>query len=163
MTRILLLAILVFSASAQAFDISGTGTVWRAVDGDTFWISDVERSTFDQLWQKSQDPDHFNRKYSSIKIRIGGVDTEESTHKDRSKNTDRGRGISEHMKKLSAGQPARFRCWTIGKYGRPICAVNLQDIGDIGRYLITNGLSPYVTVWGAHPYLHEVYRQADAR
>jgi len=163
MKYVIFSVLFLFSGASQAFDVSGTGVVWRAVDGDTFWISDIEPGTYGLLWSHSRNPDHFNQKHSSIKMRIGGVDRAESNHKDKRKNTAQGRAISDHMKPISAGQAAQFRCWTIGDHGRPICAIELQNIGDIGLYLIKKGLSPYVTYWGRHPYLDDIYRRAAAR
>lgn len=151
------------ATTASAIDVSGTGSVYRAVDGDTFWITGVNRQAYDQLWSASRDPNNFNPKYQSVKIRIGGVDTAESVHTDQSRNSPRGNVISEHMKSVSADQPASFRCWDVGKYGRPICAIQLKNIGDIGLYLIEKDFSTYVTRFGNHPYYDSAYRQAGGR
>ena len=150
----------IFSLQVYAFDISGTGTVYKAVDGDTFWISGIEDDVYEQLWAYSRDRDNFRHEYRSAKIRIGNVDTPESVHKNSALNTERGMSVSEHMKDIAKGQKASFRCWTIGKYGRPICAVNLDNIGDVGLYLIRNNFSPYITRFGRHPYMHNAYAGA---
>lgn len=148
------------TANAHAFDISGTGSIYKASDGDTFWVTGIEEGAYKQLWAYSQDPRHFNHKYRSVKMRIGGVDTAESVHHNKALNTAHGATISDHMKDVATNQSARFRCWTIGKYKRPICAVSLDNIGDIGLYLIRNDFSPYVTRFGRHPYLHNAYVSA---
>jgi endonuclease YncB( thermonuclease family) len=87
MRYVLFALVFLFSGGSQAFDVFGTGTVWRAVDGDTFWITGIAPGTYERLWSQSRNPDHFNRKHFSVKMRIGVVDTAESVHKDKSKNT----------------------------------------------------------------------------
>jgi|AntDeeMinimDraft_5_1070356.scaffolds.fasta_scaffold38520_1 endonuclease YncB( thermonuclease family) len=153
----------VFSAEAHAFEIEGSGTVYRAVDGDTYWVSNIEPAVYQALLAESRNRDHFNDRYRSVKIRLGAVDTAESVHADAAKNTLRGQSISEHMKRVSKDQQARFRCWDVGRYGRPICSISLSNIGDIGLYLIRNQFSDYVTHWGSHPFMDGAYRSAAAR
>jgi len=149
-----------FFSQAQAFDVQGSGYIYRAVDGDTYWVSGIEPQVYRQLYSQSRDSDHFNDRYRSVKMRLGAVDTAESVHTNEARNTLRGKSISAHMKRLTEDQQVTFRCWDVGKYGRPICSVSASNIGDIGLYLIQNGFSEYVTHWGRHPYLDAQYRRA---
>lgn len=154
---------LLWLSSAQAFDIQGSGYIYRAADGDTYWVSDIQPQAYRQLFSQSRDPDHFNDRYRSVKMRLGATDTAESVHRDEARNTLRGKTISAFMGQLTKNQKVTFRCWDIGDYDRPICSIKAANIGDIGLYLIKNNFSEYVTYWGRHPFLDAEYRQAGGR
>ena len=100
---IALLGALLFS-QAQAFDVQGSGYIYRAVDGDTYWVSGIDPQVYRQLYSQSRDSDHFNDRYRSVKMRLGAVDTAESVHSNEARNTLRGKTISAHMKRLTEDQ-----------------------------------------------------------
>lgn len=159
-----LIVCLALSGSAFAerqFEIHGEGQIYSVSDGDTMWVTGINQEVYTALWEKSQDEDHFRHKYRSVKMRVGGIDTAESNHLDKSKNTYQGKVSSDHLRSKIEKGKARFVCWDIGKYNRPICMIYAASIGDVGLYMIQNGHSAYETRFGLHPYLHEQYRSAQ--
>lgn len=154
------LVIAVIPKHAQAgtqFTIYGSGEVYKAIDGDTFWVNLDRKKTFNELFEKSGDRDHFNKKYSSVKMRIGNIDTAESKHIDQNRNTKRGQAISSYVKQITNSKQAKFVCWDIGYYKRPICSLEVEGIGDIGAHLIKKGMTRYVTEYGNRPFFHSEY------
>lgn len=165
-----LLSILLAPLSASAFQkgypvVESTGTVYRAVDGDTFIVNLDDREAYARLKHYTNgDPDrldYFNDRYQSIRVRLANIDTEESVHQDRSRNTAEGKQVSAIAKKLFTKQPTRVQCYDWGNYGRAICTMAMPNGQDYGEWLIQQDYSPYVTRWGKNPFYHERYRQAD--
>lgn len=150
-----------YSVAEKQFEIHGEGKIYRVTDGDTLWVTGIEKDVYRALWERSGDDDHFNHKYRSVKMRIGAIDTAESTHKDKRKNTYQGKVSSNYLRSRVEKDSAGFVCWDIGKYNRPICMVNAESIGDIGLHMIENGHSHYDTRFGLHPYLHREYLSAQ--
>lgn len=149
------------SASAEVlFNIYGSGYVYEASDGDTFWINVDRKDTFDQLFMKSKDRRHFRPAYTSVKMRLGNVNTAESNHKNKSRNTAEGVRASKYIKGFVEKKRVEFHCWDIGRYGRPICSIDVKGLGDIGLFIIERGLSPYVTKFGKSPRMHDAYSEA---
>ena len=154
--------------------IMGEGTVYEAIDGDTVWLNVSDQSVFNRFMQAAKDNDTgyakkkseaLRPKYRSVKMRIANINTEESVHRDISRNTKEGKKASAYLKGLANSRPAKFACWDHGKYGRPICSVEILDqdgdFVDIGYRMISQGYSIYVTKYGTHPYAHKEYRSAE--
>lgn len=158
---LLLSAMPAMSGASEVFEVSGTGSVYRVSDGDTMWITGIEQDAYNRLWNASRDERHFNHYYRSIKMRVGGINTAESNHKDKSRNTEEGRASSRYLKGIVHKNEADFTCWTIGNYGRPICMIDLEGIGDVGLHMIEQGHTEYFTKYGLHPYLDREYRKAQ--
>lgn len=148
------------SSSEVLFNISGAGTIYSAVDGDTFWVNLDSKKNFTDLYHHSRDDRHFRPKYLAVKMRLGNTNTEESNHKDSSRNTPKGRATSEYVKSFTEKRRVKFHCWDIGDYNRPICSIRVQGLGDIGLLLIQKNLSPYVRKYGDSPRMHREYMEA---
>jgi endonuclease YncB( thermonuclease family) len=168
MKTLLALCVMVFSFVAQANTswpmISGQGTVYRVIDGDTL-IVNTDSATYKKLKAHASNKglDMMNDKYNSFRIRLAAIDTPESVHRDSSRNTQSGKNASDFMKKLSSNKVVGFRCWAVGKYGRFICSAELQETAeDLGLTLIRSGYAKYVTKFGKHPYLHDEYQKAQS-
>lgn len=155
------------TAEAQANPnyIIGEGTVYRAVDGDTFVVNVTSPGVYQQIKALANSPEareYLNDRYQSFRIRLAATNTEESKHRDKRKNTEAGRAVAQYMANLTEGKPVKFACWKLGDYHRAICSMELSG-QDIGLHLIERGLSPYVTYFGKHPYLHQQYQAAASR
>lgn len=163
----------VFIASASAKDnlkwsnkIMGTGVIYQVVDGDTIWINVDNQNTFNRFIELADTSDKkkaLRKNYKSIKIRIANINTAESVHRDKSKNSKAGKNASNYLKSIASKAKAQFICWDHGKYGRPICSVEFKDNTgnvDIAYRMISQGYSDYVTAWGKHPYAHKDYAKA---
>lgn len=158
------LVIFVVSATATASQnyIIGEGVVYRAVDGDTFVVNVNSQAVYEDIKQLANTPkarNYLNDKYKSFRIRLAATDTEESKHKDTSRNTAAGKATAKYVARMTEGKPVTFACWTLGNYDRAICSMELSG-QDLGLHLIQQGLSPYVTYFGKHPYLHAEYQEA---
>ena len=158
---ILLICLPTTVSSKVLFDVSGLGTVYKASDGDTFWINLDKREVFDFLFEKSGDRNHFNQKYKSVHVRVGNIDTKESNHFDKKRNSIEGKETSIYVKRLVENKRVYINCWDIGHYNRPICSVNVEGLGDVGVHLIENGLSDYITGFGKSPSMHKEYTSAS--
>ena len=128
---VLTIGALFFAASACASSIqgsfetiTGTGSVYRVIDGDTFIINVDETDTYNKFSEASQGEPrrlrYFNDNYQSIRVRLANVDTPESVHSDNSLNTEEGRRISEEVKALLEGNSTLISCFDLGYYGRAI-------------------------------------------
>lgn len=160
---LVLVLLLILTAStvsaAVQFDIQGKASVFRAADGDTLILTGVEDRHYWALKKRSGDQRHFWDKYRSVKVRIGNLMVEESSHKDKRRNTAFGRQVAGYVKDLMEGRSVNYRCWDIGDYGRPICSVSFSGT-DLGIHLIERGMGRYGTGYGPHPYLHSQYQRA---
>lgn len=158
---IFMLVGILISTTSMAFEVEGNGQIYYAIDGDTVLMSGVDDNVYQFLKNKSHDKDNFNDRFNSIKMRIGNINTKESKHKDKSKNTEAGKEAGRYLKQLVEKDYFNFFCWDIGDYGRPICSVYNQKL-DIGEHMIQKGFSDYVTYWGKHPRWHQRYINADS-
>jgi len=171
LTTIAFSSLTLFATSVQAHNLSvsnnieSKGTVYRVIDGDTYLIN-ITDGTFNQFVEAADGDqdilDNFNFKYKSIKARLASTNTEESEHKDESRNTDFGKMVSDIMKQLLEGEEVSLKCYDFGRYDRPICNIAIHQQGksyDVGGYLIHHEFSPYITKYGDNPYLHEEYLQ----
>ena len=171
LTTIAFSLLALFATSVQAHnlsvsnDIESKGTVYRVIDGDTYLIN-ITDGTFDQFVEVADGDqdilDNFNFKYESIKVRLASTNTEESEHRDESRNTEFGSRTSNIVKQFLEGKDVSLRCYDFGKYDRPICNVAIhtsKGAQDIGAFLIYHEFSPYITKYGNNPYLHEEYLQ----
>lgn len=138
-----------------------TGTVYRAIDGDTFIVNLDDAAAFQRFARQAQGHAkrlrYIDHRFSSIRVRLANVDTPESSHPDRSRNTHRGQQVSLEVKQLVEGERVQVRCHDWGDYGRSICNIGTRSVPDLGLYLIEQGHSPYITRWGRNPYLHTEY------
>ena len=156
--------------------IVGTGLIYTVIDGDTVWVNVDDRGVFAKFTQAAKDSDsvYQNKKesalktrYRSVKMRLGGINTAESVHRNTSLNSKEGKSASDFLKSKASKRQAKFACWDHGLYGRPICSVEFQDMDnsyvDIGYLMISEGHSNYVTKYGKHPYADADYRRANQR
>lgn len=149
-----------FIMPSHAFEISGKGQIYYVIDGDTVLMSGVQNDVYRFLKNQSHDKDNFNDRYNSIKIRIGNINTKESKHRDKSRNSKAGEEAGNYLKNLVEKKYFNFYCWDIGDHGRPICSVFNEQI-DIGEHMIKRGYTDYVTYWGKHPKWHKRYSEAQ--
>lgn len=161
------LVVLVASATAQAAPhfIIGSGVVYRAVDGDTFIVNVDHPAIYQEIKALASTPEarkYLNDKYQSFRIRLAATDTEESKHKDKWRNTEAGKETARYVARITEKRSTQFACWTLGDHHRVICSMEIAG-QDLGLHLIEGGFSPYVTYFGKHPYLHEVYQAAANR
>lgn len=142
--------------------ISGEGRIAYIIDGDTAWVSvgTNEFNKFIAVADSSNKKKALITKNKQVKMRIGGINTAESVHRDKSKNTTQGKNASDYLKGWASNGKAKYECYDHGKYGRPICAIIVNG-KDIGYEMIKNGYSDYVTSWGKHPYFDKEYKAAD--
>jgi endonuclease YncB( thermonuclease family) len=144
-------------------DVKTEGNVYRVVDGDTFVIN-VNENGYQKLksYATGDDLKYFNDQYSSVRVRLASTDTEESKHKDESRNTVAGEEASRHVTQILEKKDVRLACYDFGDYNRIICNVAFPyngDMADLGAYLMVNDLSDYVTYFGNNPYLHNEYQK----
>ncbi len=125
-------------------------TIKRVIDGDTLEVA-LEDGTVE-------------------KVRLLCVNTEESVHPDKKKNTAFGKETSDHVKELLKDskkslpgslefEDGRRR----DRYGRLLCYVFWKNPPGINLnlYLISNGYSPYYTRYGRSKKYHEEFKKAE--
>lgn len=169
------IAFMTLSGAAQAdrtrFDVQATGSIGYVIDGDTAVVALDDAKIWgalrNQALQAQRDRQRdlsvskrFNSADLTMTVRLANIDTEESVHRDSSRNTRAGEQASRFAKATFNG-PATIRCFEIGYYGRPICSVATQA-GDWGEIMIRQGMSEYVEKWGRHPHHHQRYLAAQA-
>lgn len=141
--------------------VRGTGMVNYVIDGDTMDIR-VPVEVREELVRRGLvDERHVSDRFGTFRVRLAFIDTEESVHEDESRNSEAGDASSEYVKSLILRQPTEFTCFRKGRYGRAVCSLAFNEIGDLGIHLIEQGHSPYVTAFGRHPHLDAEYRQAE--
>ena len=115
--------------------------VLRVIDGDTIDI-------------------HYGEKKE--RIRLLNVDTPESVHPDKTRNTSLGKQASDYTKKRLAGKfvSLEFDGKKRGKYGRLLAYVILDNT-NFNLELVQNGWSPYYTKYGESKRYHEKFRLAQ--
>jgi micrococcal nuclease len=127
-------------------------TITRVIDGDTLEVT-LEDGTVE-------------------KVRLLFVNTEESVHPDRKRNTAFGKETSDHVRELltheSGGLPGflefedgRRR----GRYGRLLSYVFPRDpsgTANLNLYLVRQGYSPYYTLYGRSGRYHDEFEKAEA-
>lgn len=154
--------ILFFSISASATEVVyGEARVSRVIDGDTISVLLSEQTLVDfRSWAHRLGKSFPGGFIKETKIRLGAINTPESVHRDRSKNTPEGIKASVALKEKLHHKSVNLECWSIGKYNRLICSV-LSNNKDMGLEMIKEGHSPYVTCWGRHPVRHNEYLSAN--
>lgn len=154
-------------AQAQFAQIlNASGEVYRVVDGDTYIVNIGSEYEYLRLKAEAvteEELEWFNDQYQSVRVRLANTDTAESVHRDYSRNHREGKTISSIMSYRLTDRRVGLRCWDFGKYGRLICSVALGGMNgeDIGLRVITEGMSPYITRYGRHPYLDQEYQAAN--
>ena len=153
-------------AFQQGFEpVTSNGTVYRVIDADTFIVNLADAGAYRQLVNAAAgDGDrlrYFNDRFSSIRVRLANVDTPESVHRDKSRNTQEGRDLSTQVKGLLEGLPTQVTCYDWGHHGRAICTVMKPNGIDLGEWLIAKGHSEYITAWGRNPFFDAEYRAAE--
>lgn len=150
--------------------VTSTGTVYRAVDGDTFIVNLADPAAYERIVrQAGSDVDrlsYLDDRFQSIRVRLGNVDTPESSHSDPSRNTPEGIEAAAIVAEITEGQEVQVACYDWGHYGRSICNLAVAHNGgwaDLGGWLIMHGISPYVTSFGNNPFFHEQYRALEAK
>lgn len=158
----ILIAVFMLSFSAHANTIiRGQGLVNYVVDGDTMDIRVPVSARQELLDAGYVSPEHISERFGTFRVRLANVDTEESVHEDDSRNSAAGDASSSDVRSQILRKNAEYSCWQRGHYGRAVCSLNVDGVGDLGLYLIETGQSPYVTGFGRHPYLDSEYRQAE--
>lgn len=160
--KYLILAIsflLAFSAQADKI-VSGQGTINYVVDGDTFDVRlpyQQRQALLDVGYVSSE---HVSDRYQTFRVRLANVNTAESAHVDKSRNTKAGKQISNYVQSIVLKQEVEYHCFEKGNHGRAICSLNIEGLGDLGLHLIQEDLSPYVVRFGKHPTMHQEYQRA---
>ncbi len=97
------------------------------------------------------------------------VNTEESVHPDKKRNTEFGKETSDHVKELlkhNSGALSGFLEFEAGrrrgKYGRLLCYVFPQNPlqFNLNLYLVRQGYSAYYTSYGHSRKYHDEFREA---
>jgi len=142
--------------------IHGVGSIYRVVDGDTLMmnVSQSDYNKFKTVSNSTYKEGNLTDKYKTVKMRIASINTEESAHRDTSRNTAKGKASSNYLKSWASKETGEFRCYDHGDYGRPICTVSVNG-RDIGYDMIKNGHSDYVTFFGKNPYYDKKYSLAE--
>lgn len=96
------------------------------------------------------------------RIRMLNVDTPESVHPDKGRNTRMGHKASAYAKKHLSGQQVslEFEGRKRGRYGRLLAYVIL-DGKNFNLELVKNGWSPYYTKYGQSQRYHSSFRSAE--
>lgn len=134
------------SVRNEAVSLNGTYEVIRVVDGDTIIL---------------------NIDDENVRVRLIGVDTPESVHSDKSKNTEEGVIASNFVKDLLDNQSVYLE-YDVSKhdrYNRLLAYVYLDD-GEtmLNRLLINNGYATIMTIQPNVKYADEFYSlQVQAR
>lgn len=143
-----------------SFLVEGEGVVTRVIDGDTYEVSSTTLGVEQRLISVAPMKAMRYIRGNQFRIRLASIDTEESNHPDKSRNTAKGLVTKQLVTKMLYQKPVYFRCYDFGYYGRAICNVKLIHQGklfDLGEILIRNGLSPYVRKYGDNPFMHREY------
>lgn len=150
-----------FSVQAQAQVIQGKGIVNYVVDGDTMDIRVPEAQQQQLLDAQYISAEHISERFQTFRVRLANVDTAESKHLDESRNSATGEASSSYVRGLIIRKPVTYYCFDKGHYGRAICSLDVEGVGDLGLHLIATGHSPYVTGFGRHPMMHDQYLLAE--
>ena len=166
-TKTLAALLIAFGTSwaAKAQEIKGYGVLVKVIDGDTFIVSANDQRHAQSLRELGVKKESYGDA-SQFKIRLANVDTPESVHPDKSRNTVEGAEAKTLVKRFVEHHPVHFRCFDVGKYGRAICNLSVKKPDgwfDVGHSIISAGLSEYVVRYGKNPYLHREYMGAAAR
>ncbi|MBO5479491.1 MAG: thermonuclease family protein [Clostridia bacterium] len=110
----------------QTKEIEGKYLILEVVDGDTYKIQ-------------------YNGKEE--KVRLIGVDTPESVHQDKSKNTEYGKQASNYVKELIENKyvSLEFDVSQTDKYGRLLAYVYLEDGEMLNEKLLKEGYAKTAT------------------
>ena len=100
---------------------SSPGVVVRVVDADTFVVRVDDADVYESL-RLMAEGDRKRIRYlddhaRTIRIRLGGVDTPESVHPDRSRNTEKGKALSRLATSMLQGHRTQVSCYDWGHYG----------------------------------------------
>lgn len=139
MNRSILISIIFILFTIPA--LAGQYPVTKVVDGDTI----------DVIYQGKKE-----------RIRMLCVDTPESVHPDRSKNTPMGEAASRYTKSRLTGEEVdlEFEAKKRGKYGRLLAYVIL-DGENFNVELVEKGWSPYYTKYGGSERHHSEFMAAE--
>jgi len=135
MKKILILLLMLFVSTLPCF--ADPYKVLRVIDGDTIDI---------------------DYKGKHERIRLLNVDTPESVHPDKTRNTRQGKQASDYTKKrlTDASVSLEFDANKRGKYGRLLAYVFL-DKKNFNLELVQEGWSPYYTKYGASKRYHDQF------
>jgi endonuclease YncB( thermonuclease family) len=154
------LALLSFTNLVYA-EIIGSGKIYYVVDGDTFDIQVDDIEVLKSLYRKNYVArKHINIEKNTFRVRLANTNTDESKHKDLSKNTASGRATSDAVKNRYSYKKIKFICYRKGKFDRAICDLK-TSVENIAIWLIKNNHSDYITYFGKHPTEHKSYVLAE--
>ena len=120
-------------------ELAGAYEVVRVVDGDTFVALIAGEK---------------------VKVRLIGVDTPESVHPDKSKNTEAGKTASDYTKEMLDGKSVylEYDVDTYDRYDRMLAYVYLSDgTTMLNRLLLESGNASVMTVQPNVKYADEFY------
>lgn len=157
---LVVLVALCFNVSASE-RVLGTGVIDHVVDGDTYWIKADRHDVFTKVIAKAKSQS-FRVPKKTFKARILNINTEESVHSQKDKNTSFGTLVSALVKDELNEKRVTFICDGVGYYGRPLCSVYVNK-RDYALSLVERGLSAYVTKYGKHFNNHKGYVSAELK
>lgn len=133
-------------AAKSVMELHGPYGIVRVVDGDTV-VVDIDGA--------------------NTKVRLLGIDTPESVHPSKKRNTQEGKQASDWVKNLLSGKTIYLE-YDVGKtdrYGRTLAYVYLDDQTTmVNRLLLQNGLAQIMTIQPNSRYANEFHRlQVAAR
>ena len=142
LSGLLLCLIFCFSSSGFCGDLEGPYSVTRVVDGDTIVIS-------------------YNG--TKEKVRMLCVDTPESVHPDKSRNSPQGKKASQYTFHRLNGENVylEFEGRHRGKYGRLLAYVWIGD-QNYNIELVREGWSPYYIKYGRSGSYDPYFRAAES-
>lgn len=155
---VLIVAMLCISGvqAAPHYYTEGVGSIYIVIDGDTLIMTGMNEDAFEDLSKRAASK-YVNKKYRSIRMRIGGINTDEL-------GTRTGEEAKIFLKDRAEKKGASYGCYDVGKYGRLICHVQFgAEKSDIGALMIGSGRSIYVKKFGLIPVaeLDRQYRSLD--
>jgi len=130
-----------FTGTVQALERPPEYPVLRVVDGDTILID-------------------YNGKKE--KIRLLNVDTPESVHPDKKRNSTLGKAASDYTRERLEGKSVGlvFENRKRGKYGRLLAYIMVEG-ENFNIELVKKGWSPYYTKYGTSPSFHKEFLTAQ--
>lgn len=139
--------VLVVAAVLAWVFLQFNATVERVVDGDTLIVR------YDGARRR---------------LRLLCIDTPESKHPDRSKNTEEGRRVAQEVEKVVDAAPRWVHVEVQGRdrYGRLLGHVHLW-VGwrwvHLNRLIVEKGWSKYETKWGKCKQYHKALQDAEGK
>jgi hypothetical protein len=149
-----------YSKKGNSNVVNGKGRIIWVHDGDTFKVQTSNRTLNELITNNLLGKKYLYLKDSAFRSRLSNVNTEESVHYDKSRNTAKGKETSNYAKNTYSNQDVNFQCWEKGSFGRAVCSFQING-NDIAFDLISKNYSPYVDRYFRHPTMHSQYKNAE--